>query len=237
MFIYAILPAAAFATSILSAIVGMAGGFILLAILLLFLPVTVAIPIHAVVQLISNGTRTLVFLKHVEWRVWGLFCGPAVVGILFGRALFTWVDPEQLRVLLALFILGTTWMPRPKGKAPWPIGVFAIAGAVAGTLGMLVGAVGPIIAPFFLHTRILKERLIATKAVCQATIHVLKIIAFGTLGFAYDAHLGLILALGVAVIAGTLVGKRILAQVSERLFTRLFKATLTIIGLKLLLGM
>ena len=45
-----VLFAAAFATSILSAIVGMAGGITLLTVMLLYLEPLVAIPIHGVVQ-------------------------------------------------------------------------------------------------------------------------------------------------------------------------------------------
>ena len=48
---------AAFATSILSAVVGMAGGITLLAVMLLFLEPLAAIPLHGVIQLVSNSSR------------------------------------------------------------------------------------------------------------------------------------------------------------------------------------
>ena len=54
-----------FLTSMLSAIVGMAGGIILLSSMLLFVDPLVAVPIHAVLQLASNGSRSLVQRKHV----------------------------------------------------------------------------------------------------------------------------------------------------------------------------
>ena len=226
---------AATATSALSAVIGMAGGIILLAIMLLFLPVELVIPIHAAVQLISNGTRVLFFIRHVDWRVWALFSIPAVVGILLGRQLFTALDPDHLGYVIAVFILITTYLPKPKGDGAWPRWPFLIAGAVAGTLGMIVGAIGPIIAPFFLHTKILKEEMIATKAVCQATIHVLKLIAFGTLGFSFGEQGTLIVSLGACVIIGTYLGKRILKHVPEHLFIILVKIALTAIAVKLLL--
>ena len=167
---WTILAVAATATSALSAVIGMAGGIILLAIMLLFLPVELVIPIHAAVQLISNGTRVILFIRHVEWRVWAFFSVPAGMGILLGRELFAALDPDHLRYLIAVFILIATYLPKPKGNGAWPRWPFLIAGAVGGTLGMIVGAIGPIIAPFFLHTKILKEEMIATKAVCQATV-------------------------------------------------------------------
>ena len=45
-----ILTAVALATSVLSAVVGMAGGIVLLSVMLLFLDPLVAIPLHAVVH-------------------------------------------------------------------------------------------------------------------------------------------------------------------------------------------
>lgn len=232
---WSILAVAAVGTSALSAVIGMAGGMILLAIMLLFLPVELVIPLHAAVQLISNGTRVLLFIRHVQWKVWALFTVPAVIGILAGRQIFQALESDSLRYIVAIFILATTYLPKPKKGSAWPLWPFAIAGAIGGTLGMLVGAIGPIIAPFFLHTKILKERLIATKAVCQASVHVLKLIAFGTLGFSFGDQAGLMVSLGAAVILGTYLGKKVLKHVPERLFIILFKIALTIIALKLLL--
>lgn len=229
-----ILALTALGTAALSAVIGMAGGIILLAVMLLFLPVEIVIPIHAAVQLISNSTRVTLFIRHVQWKVWALFTLPAMLGILLGRELFAVINPQYLRYVIAAFIVIAAYLPKPKAGKAWPYWPFLIAGTVAGTMGMLVGAVGPIIAPFFLHAKLLKEKMIATKAVCQATVHVLKLIAFGTLGFSYGVHSPLIISLGVAVILGTYLGKRLLHHVSEPLFIRLVQVALTLIALKLI---
>lgn len=229
-----LLSLAAFLTSILSAIVGMAGGIIFLGICLFFLPVEAAIPVHAATQLASNTTRLALFFKHIQWRIWIYFFIPAVMGILFGAQIFQAVDKDLLRKAIAGFILLAVFLPRPKGGKAWPREVFVLAGALAGTLGMLVGAIGPAIAPFFLHARILKEKLIATKAACQASVHLLKIIAFGTLGFSFQAHAGLIAVLIAAVILGTPLGKAILKRVPEEKFVLLYKTALLLVAAKLL---
>ena len=64
--------AAVFATAALSGGLGMAGGVALLAVLLLYLPPLVAIPLHGVIQLVSNGSRVIVQRKHARfgWIVW-----------------------------------------------------------------------------------------------------------------------------------------------------------------------
>ena len=55
------------ATSFLSGIFGMAGGLILIGVLLVLLPVQTAMVLHAVTQIASNGWRGLLWRKHVRW--------------------------------------------------------------------------------------------------------------------------------------------------------------------------
>ena len=63
----------AFATAVLSAMVGLAGGTVLLAVMLLFFEPSAAVPLHGVIQLVSNGARTVVQGRHVAWRVVGWY--------------------------------------------------------------------------------------------------------------------------------------------------------------------
>ena len=60
----AILSAVALATSVLSAVVGMAGGITLLSVMLLFLEPLAAIPLHGVIQLVSNSSRAVIQRRH-----------------------------------------------------------------------------------------------------------------------------------------------------------------------------
>ena len=61
------------ATSFLSGIFGMAGGLILLGVLLAVLQLPEAMAIHAITQIASNGWRGLLWLRHVQWRAAGAF--------------------------------------------------------------------------------------------------------------------------------------------------------------------
>jgi len=68
-----ILCGAALATSVLSAVVGMAGGIVLLSVMLLFLDPLVAIPLHGAIQLVSNSSRSLIQREHVRWSFIGSY--------------------------------------------------------------------------------------------------------------------------------------------------------------------
>lgn len=234
----AVLCALAFATAMLSAIVGMAGGIILLTAMLLYLEPLVAIPVHGAVQLVSNSSRAAIQRRHVSWSVtwrYGVLLLP--LGYL-GLQLAYELPPHFTKLLIGAFVLAATWRPQwlllgthPDTADP-ERRFFALGGAV-GFLGVVVGATGPLIAPFFLNLGLTRQALVGTKAACQALGHVAKIILFGIAGFAFAGYLPLLAAMSALVVAGTWAGSRLLERVDERTFTALFKTALTLIALRL----
>ena len=54
-------------TAIISAVAGLGGGIILLAVLAQFRVPIVAIPIHGAIQLVSNGFRTVLLRRDINW--------------------------------------------------------------------------------------------------------------------------------------------------------------------------
>jgi uncharacterized membrane protein YfcA len=235
-----ILAGAALATSILSAVVGMAGGITLLSVMLLFLEPLLAIPLHGAVQLVSNSSRTVIQRKHVDrgilLRYGALLLPMSLVGVEFAQLL-----PAPLtRTLIGVFVLAATWAPGLVLLGAHPERVeptrrFLSLGAVAGFLNPTIGATGPLIAPFFLDLGLDRRALVGTKAACQAAGHLAKLVAFGVAGFAFAAWLAPLAILSVMVVAGTWIGSRILDHVSELWFTRLYRVVLSLIALRLIL--
>ena len=223
-----ILAVAALLTATLSGIIGMGGGMTLLGVMTLLLPPPLVVPLHGVVQLGSNTTRTIIFFPHVRWSVFLTYAPFLVVGVgcamlVYTGTKMTWFQPVIGAFLLS-FLAWRRWRPSALGRPPlWsyaPLGVFT------GFLTLFVGATGPFLAPFFLRDDFTKEEIIATKAVCQTVAHILKIPAFLAVGFAYTDHsaeLGVLLAM---VIIGTMTGKRLLSRLPRELFVRLFVTVL-----------
>ena len=56
------------ATAFLSGLFGMAGGLILIGVLLTILPLPSAMVLHAITQMASNGWRAFLWREHIRWR-------------------------------------------------------------------------------------------------------------------------------------------------------------------------
>jgi uncharacterized membrane protein YfcA len=209
--------------------------------MLLVLEPLVAIPLHGAIQLVSNGSRTWIQRRHVRWPLIARYAALLVPAGALGLAVARALPADATRVLIGGFVLLATWAPttlllgtHPEQTSP-RLRFFALGG-VAGFLNPTIGAVGPLIAPFFLNLGLTRQGLVGTKAVCQALGHAVKIALFGAVGFAFAEHLPLLGACTVATVAGTWLGSQLLERLSERGFTWLYKGVLTLIALRLLLS-
>jgi len=216
----------------------MAGGITLLAVMLLFLPPLVAVPLHGVIQLASNGSRAFIQRQHAQtdivWRYALLLLPMGYLGLRVAQAM----PEDAVRATIGAFVLLATWAPRLlllgyEGGPDPSHRRFLWLGGATGFLSVTIGATGPLIAPFFLRLGLTRQALVGTKAACQALGHLAKIIVYGGVGFAFGDHLPLLAGGTLAVMAGTWVGSRLLERVSEQAFVMLYKGVLTVIALRL----
>ena len=226
---------AGFGTAALSGVAGLGGGTILIGILYaLGLPPTTAVPLFAAVQVVSNASRTVAYVKDVEWHAAGWFllaCVPAsfLVAPLVERA-----DADVVRLVLAGLILVSLLPSRDSGNPLSARASFLFAGLLNGAPGMFIGATGLFVGRLFLRAEWKKETVIGTMALTQTLGHLLRVVAYGAVGFTVVSQLDLLLPLVVAVILGTAVGRWLNTRVSEAAFRKLFKLLLVVLSLKLI---
>jgi uncharacterized protein len=227
---------AAVLTSTLTAVVGFGGGIVLLAVLLIFVEPTIAIPLQAAIQLVSNGTRAIIRREDVEWHItW-----PASALLLPAGALaiplVVRTPTATLQALIAAAVLAATWVPeRTSVEVPAlsTRGWFAMS-AVIGALNVIVGATGPLQAPFLRAATSTRLAFVGTFATVQVAGHLCKIVLFGIAGFAIGDYLGAAMAGILGVIAGTNLGSRLLDRMPEAVFRRLYLVAITLVCVYLL---
>lgn len=204
------------ATALLSGIFGMAGGMILIGVLLVLLPVPDAMALHAVTQLASNGWRAALWLRFVQWRIiapYGLGCAAA----LLLWAVLDFVPGQALAMLgLGLSPFVVKLLPpgfRPDAERPRD-GV--LYGFACMSLMVLTAVAGPLLDSFFLGGRLERRQIVATKAVCQVMGHASKWLYFGAV-VAQAGHVDPVVAVGavLASMLGTTLARRVLEAMTD----------------------
>lgn len=230
---YSILLLSALLTSIISGFAGVAGGILLLAVMSIFLPASALIPIHGLVQLGSNSSRVFLLWKHIDRKIIPLYLLGGVLGAAIGSQVVVSVEGQLYSLALGTFILIVTWLPRFKSTPKIP-GKWMFIGVGATFLSLVFGAIGPLLAPFFLRERISKESLVVTKATCQMIGHLYKTIVFGFLGFAFADYSDLLIGMLAAVVLGNYIGKQLLGKVDDRIFRQVLKWMITALAVRMI---
>lgn len=167
-------------TSFLSGVLGMAGGMVLLGVLLLFFDVIPGMVLFSVIQLASNGWRVLLWREHIRWRIFLLYVAGAVLSFLAMR----WLAfvPDKATVYLALGALPFLVEVVPARARPnieWR-GVPFVTGFLTTVVQLLVGVGGLFLDIFFQKSALDRKTTVATKAVTQTFGHVLRGVYFGS---------------------------------------------------------
>lgn len=222
-----------FLASLLTVAAGLGGGTVMLATIASTVPPAAVIPVHAVIQLGSNGGRALLMTPHVVKPVLGWFAAGAVVGAVVGGQLYVNLPGYILKLVLGVFILYAVWGPKLRSTR---IGhrAFAGVGLVTTFLTMFVGGTGPFLAAFVNPDRFGKDGTVATHGACMTFQHGFKALVFGLLGFAFTPWLFLLAAMILAGFLGTLAGRAVLVRLPERTFRIIFRVALTLLALRLL---
>lgn len=228
-----LLNIAAFVTAAMTAAIGIGGGVALLAIMSQLMPVSVLIPVHGVVQVGSNFSRALLLTRHAQWRLLAYIIAGCAVGAAIGGKVFVSLPDTAILAAIAVFILWSTWgrLPPLRGSGR---GLLFVGGAVASVLTMFVGASGPFVIAMLRRYDLNKTQLIATQASAMVIQHLLKVIVFGLLGFAFEEWLPLMLAMVVSAMLGTVAGTRLLHRLPEHAFRLGLKIVLTVVAVELL---
>ena len=220
-------------TSAMAAAFGIGGGVGMIAVLLTALPPTVVVPLHGVIQAGSNFGRVITMRADIDRGIVPIFAAGSVLGIGLGSLLVVSLPTGALQIVLGLFILWTLWFPGLKANRIPDKGFFLV-GAVASFCTMFLGATGPLIGAFWNVEKLGRKGVVATHAACMTLQHSFKVIAFAMLGFTFTPWIAFLAAMIAAGFVGTLLGKRLLSKLPEKLFANIFKGILTLLALQLL---
>lgn len=220
LLVLALLAVSALVTSFISGILGMAGGMILMGILLAVLPLPVAMLLHGITQLAANAWRAFLWRAQVDWRVFrGYLWGALAMLALFAVVKFVVSKPISLIVMgltpfIALALPEKLHLNVERRRHPLACGLICTA------LSLTAGVSGPILDIFFVRSKMSRHAVVATKAMTQSLSHILKILYFGAFvaveGGTVHPYLAAMMI--VLAFAGTSLSRRVLERMNDESF-------------------
>lgn len=221
---------ASFLASFITVALGIGGGALLLAVMASLMPPAALIPVHGVIQLGSNLSRAGVLRAHIFWPPVAVFVIGTVIGVALGGVLVVNLPPAMVQIGVGVFVIWSVAMRPPKWLSKQPL----VIGAISSFLTMFFGATGVFVANFSKSLALPRQAHVATHATLMTAQHLLKVLAFGVLGFAFGPWVLFIAAMILAGFLGTLLGRKMLDRMSDRGFKRALDVVLVLISLRLI---
>ncbi|MEH6635988.1 MAG: sulfite exporter TauE/SafE family protein [Halioglobus sp.] len=222
-----------FFTSCLSAIIGMGGGILLIALMPGLVPAAAIIPLHAVTQLASNVSRAAFGWREIDRGIIPAFLLGALAGAWLGGEIYSSLDLRWLPALIGTLILLFTWVPLPKVRGGGQLSLLLLGFYQTG-LGMLAGATGPVGSAVLLQRNTGKDWLVINTAVYMALNHGMRLLAFLAIGFSFAPWWQLLIGMILAGVIGSWVGTRLRRYVPPANFHKWFRWLVTLLALRMI---
>jgi uncharacterized membrane protein YfcA len=236
--VIAIVAGTALVTSFISGILGMAGGMILMGVLLALMPLPAAMMMHGISQLASNGWRAAMLWRDVDWRVFrGYLVGAGISMAIFAATRIVMGKAAAL-VLLGLTPFVALALPEKLHLNVERRGHSTVCGLICLALSLTAGIAGPILDLFFVRSRMSRHQVVATKAVTQSLSHLVKIAYFGGILATEGTHVSPWFAAAVVAISfvGTTLSRTVLERMTDTSFRRWTRWTVMSVGMMYLVS-
>ena len=225
-----------FVAGTVSGVVGTGATIILLPVLVFAFGPREAIPIMAVVALMSNFAKITSWWREIDWRATAAYALGGIPGAVAGANTLLVLPEKAVDVALGAFFL--LMIPGRRWLASRNIAVglvfLAVSGLVVGFLTGIVVSTGPITVPLFSAYGLTKGAFIATEAAASLAVYIAKGITFRSLGaLPLDIVVKGLIA-GSSVMAGTYTARLIVERLSVATFSRLLDGVMLISGCALL---
>jgi uncharacterized membrane protein YfcA len=231
---FAILGGTIITSSFISGVFGMAGGMVLLGVLLVYFDVATGMILFSIIQLAANGWRALHWRQFVRWPIFWWY----VVGGTAAFALMRWVayvpDKAVVYILLGLTPFMVEVLPRRiQPSIEWKH-IPLLTGFFTTIVQFMAGVGGLFFDLFFQKSTLDRKTTNATKAITQTYSHILRAGYFGSLAGFGDLHVevwgpAILLAL-VGAIAAPFVLER-MTDDGFRRWTKVIVFTLAVVYL------
>lgn len=185
------------------------------------------------------------YRQHAQWQqLWRLFPW-AAIGVIVGYFAMSRIDEHQTRVLLGGIVLALIALhlirrsskkakETTEGGEAQPVWFPPLVGILAGFTTLIANASGPLMAIYLLSMRLPKLEYVGTTAMFFFILNLYKVPFMVSLGLINSGSFTFNLMLAPVVLAGALVGRKVVAKLNQRWFENTALGLSAVAGAKLL---
>ena len=213
-------------SSFVSGVFGMAGGMVLLGVLLAYFDVATGMILFSIIQLFANGWRVVQWRHYVLWPIFGWYLLGAVISFAVMWTIAFVPDKAMVYLLLGLMPFAVEALPAAlRPNIEWR-GVPFFTGVVTTIIQILSGVGGLFLDIFFQKSTLDRKTTNATKAVAQTFSHVVRALYFGSLAGVGDLPTSAILPAILLAIAGTSLAPYVIERMTDHGFRQWSRAVI-----------
>jgi uncharacterized membrane protein YfcA len=214
----ALIAATIVLSSFVSGVFGMAGGMILLGVLLNYMDVAAGMIFFSIVQLFANGWRALHWRRYVLWPIFGWYVLGATIAFALMFAIAFVPNKAIVYLTLGLMPFAIEILPaRLRPHIEWS-GVPFLTGILTTVIQVLAGVGGLFLDIFFQKSTLDRKTTNATKAVVQSLSHVVRAAYFGSVSGFGEVPLWACAPAILLAIAGTSLAPFVLERMTDHGF-------------------
>ena len=227
----AVIGATILVSSFISGTFGMAGGMVLLGVLLVYFPVATGMVLFSAIQFVANGWRAVLWWRYVRWPIFNLYVVGSLIAFAILRAIAFIPDKATVYILLGLLPFCVEALPvQARPNIEWR-GVPYATGFLTTVVQFMAGVGGPFLDVFFQKSMLDRKTTLATKAVTQSFSHVLRAAYFGSFGTAHALEQPWLYAAAIVVaIAGTSLTPLIIERMTDHGFRQWTRAIILLVS-------
>ena len=219
------------ATSFIAGVFGMAGGMLLLGVLLIYFDVATAMVVFSLLQASANLSRVVLWRKFIIWPIFFQFAIGGTLAFAIMRLIAFIPDKAVVYLLLGAMPFMVEALPRDwRPNIEWRF-VPYISGFLTTVVLLLAGSGGLFLDVFFQKSKLDRKTTVATKASAHTFGHVFRIGYFAPLGGASDVlPLWAIAAAVVLAVGSTSLAPLVLNRMSDHGFRQWTRVIILVVS-------
>lgn len=229
----------AFIAFALSMVCGGGAGLLLIPLLGHALPAAQVPAALSVGTSVSSLTKLYLFFQQINWRIVKHFLPLALLGVVAGAWLLSYLEPMYIELCMAIFLVSNLpylfkkAVPNTNKPALSPH-LLKFIGFLAGFISALTGAVGVLFNGVYLRYGLSKEEIVATRAANEICLHIVKLGLYSYFGLFMLKVLYIGLLVAIAAVTATYLMKYVLPKISINLFSKIGYGAMVLSGVLLL---